>query len=93
MTENAQQGDTATDVIALGATIAGVVSIILVVTLPYRSVGFGIAAAAAAIILALASASAARREKRAAPWPARLGSIAGVAAIVMLVVWEVARNQ
>lgn len=92
MSENAQQGYTATDITALGATIAGVVSIILVATLPYRSAGFGIAAAATAIILALASANAARREKRAAPWPARIGSIAGVAAILMIVVWELARS-
>lgn len=93
MTEDAQEGHTTTDITALGATIAGVVSVILVATLPYRSVGWGIAAAASAIILALASARAARREKRSAPWPARVGSIAGVAAIVMLVVGEVARNQ
>lgn len=93
MTENSQQGYTVADVTAVGATIVGVIAVILVATLPYREIGFGIAAAVTAILLALTSASMARKERRAAPWPARIGSLAGVAAIALLVVWEIARNQ
>lgn len=93
MSENTQQGFTATDVTGLGATIAGVVAIILVATLPYRGVGFVLAASAAALILAITSASMARKEHRPVSWFARVGSAGGIIAIVMMVIWEISRNQ
>lgn len=93
MTDNTQQGLTAADVTAIGATIAGVAAVILVATLPHHSIGFGLAAAVAAVILALTAARAARNEHRAVPWSARIGSMVGVAAIAMIVVWEIARAQ
>lgn len=93
MSENTQQGYTATDLTGIAATIAGIVAVILVATLPYREVGFALAAIAAALILAVTSATFARKEHRHVSWFARIGSAGGIIAIVMMIIWEIARNQ
>lgn len=92
MTDSTEQGYDALDVAAIGSTILGLAAIILTATMPYRMVGLALTASIAGIVLALATGAAARRAHRTIPMTARIGSIASVAAIVLLFVWEIARN-
>jgi hypothetical protein len=92
MTENTQQGFTAADVTGLAATIAAVISLILMTTLPHSSIGFGLAAAASAIILALTSASMTRKDRQPVSWFARIGSAGGAITIIVFLVWEISRS-
>lgn len=86
-----QQGFDLWDVAAVASVLLGLLSILLILFLPYRDVVFGIVAAIATIALAIAAAKFNR-----GTWAssfARIGSAAGVIALVILIVGEISRNQ
>lgn len=85
MTENqtAQQGFDAWDVSALGSIILGIVAILLAVFLPQRDIGIGIIAVVATLALAILSGT--RTRGRATAWIARVGSAAGVVALLVII--------
>lgn len=92
MTENAPvEGYDGWDIASVLSTILGIGAVILVLTLPYREVGFAIAAAVGAIILALAAGRVFRLRRRPISWFARIGSLAGAASLVLLFIWELNR--
>ena len=86
MTDNAQQGYDGWDAAALGSIVLGLLAVILVVFLPQRDIGYGVVATIAT--LALAIAAGARTRGRNTVWLARIGSIAGVIAAIVLILGQ-----
>lgn len=83
MTDNTQEGFDVWDVTALGSIILGLIAILLAVFLPQRDIGLAVAAIIATLALAILSGT--RTNGRGTAWAARVGSAAGVVALIVVV--------
>ncbi len=92
MTDQTQQGYTIWDLAAVASTLVGLASIVAAVFLPGRDIGIAVALAVAALVLAVASGARAHKSGTRASWFSRLGSLAAVAGIVVIVAGEFMRN-